>query len=61
MPVNEKSVMSHRLSVTPERHVRTEQVSALLSFGGLSDHVRGNRSMLKIAGERWNNKRKPLY
>lgn len=53
--------MSHRLSVTPERHVRTEQVSALLSFGGLSDHVRGNRSMLKIAGERWNNKRKPLY
>lgn len=53
--------MSHRLSVTPEWPVSTEQVSVLLSFGGLSDHVRGNRSMLKIAGERWNNKKKNLY
>lgn len=61
MLVDGKNVMFHRLSVTPEWTVNTEQVSVLVSFGGLCDHVRGSRSMLKIAGERWNNKKKYLY
>lgn len=50
----------HRLSVTAEWPVSTEQVSVLLSFGDICDHVRGSRSMLKIAGERWNNEKKSI-
>lgn len=53
-----KDVMSHRLSVTPEWPVSTEQVCVPLSFGGLCVLVRGSRNTLKIAGERWKNKKK---